>query len=176
MKFTLIATLLFLPLFAAAQGKKPMTLKEVLLEQLKTTHNQKDWFVPANGAVEGLTADQAKWTDGKGNHSVGQLTVHITFWDKQELAKFKGETPAKFSGNNDETFNSFDSKNWAAAVKEMDEVLTDWEKAVEGADEKKLALWASEIAHVGAHNAYHIGQIIYVRKEQGSWDPEKGVK
>jgi len=58
----------------------------------------------------------------------------------------------------------------------MDEVLTDWEKAVEGADEKKLALWASEIAHIGAHNAYHIGQIIYVRKEQGSWDPEKGVK
>jgi len=176
MKFSLIVTLLFLPLFAAAQGKKPMTLKEVLLEQLKTTHNQKDWFVPANGAVGGLTADQAKWTDGKGNHSVGQLTVHITFWDKQELAKFKGETPAKFSGNNDETFNSFDSKNWAAAVKEMDEVLTDWEKAVEGADEKKLALWASEIAHIGAHNAYHIGQIIYVRKEQGSWDPEKGVK
>jgi len=176
MKFSLIVTLLFLPLFAAAQGKKTMTLKEVLLEQLKTTHNQKDWFVPANGAVEGLTADQAKWTDGKGNHSVGQLTVHITFWDKQELAKFKGETPAKFSGNNDETFNSFDSKNWAAAVKEMDEVLTDWEKAVEGADEKKLALWASEIAHIGAHNAYHIGQIIYVRKEQGSWDPAKGVK
>jgi len=35
---------------------------------------------------------------------------------------------------------------------------------------------ASTIAHIGAHNAYHIGQIIYVRKLQGSWDPEKGVK
>jgi len=29
---------------------------------------------------------------------------------------------------------------------------------------------------VGAHNAYHIGQMIYVRKEQGSWNPDKGVK
>ena len=32
------------------------------------------------------------------------------------------------------------------------------------------------IAHVGAHNAYHIGQILYVRKLQGVWDPNKGVK
>jgi hypothetical protein len=29
---------------------------------------------------------------------------------------------------------------------------------------------------VGAHNAYHIGEIVMVRKEQGSWDPSKGVK
>jgi hypothetical protein len=32
------------------------------------------------------------------------------------------------------------------------------------------------IAHIGAHNAYHIGQIVFVRKEQGSLDPAKGVK
>ena len=176
MKLSLVALLLSISSLAFAQSKEPATLRSALLEQLRTTHNQKDWFVPANVAVEGLTADQANWSDGKGNHSVGQLTVHITFWDKQELAKFNGETPAKFSGNNDETFNSFDSKKWAAAVKDLDEVLTAWEKAVEAADEKKLGLWASDIAHIGAHNAYHVGQIIYVRKEQGSWDPEKGVK
>jgi hypothetical protein len=32
------------------------------------------------------------------------------------------------------------------------------------------------IAHVGTHNAYHTGEIVYVRKLQGSWDPSKGVK
>jgi hypothetical protein len=176
MRITFAALLLSLSLFASAQSKVPGTLKSVLLEQLKTTHNQKEWFVPANIAVEGLTAEQAKWTDGKGNHSIGQLTVHLTFWNKEELAKFNGEAPAKFSGDNNETFNSFDSKNWPVAVKQLDEVLTGWEKAVEAADDKKIALWASTIAHVGAHNAYHIGQIIYIRKLQGSWDPEKGVK
>jgi hypothetical protein len=61
-------------------------------------------------------------------------------------------------------------------VKDLDAVMTDWEKAVQGADEAKLAKWASTIAHIGAHNAYHIGQMIYVRKQQGSWDPDKGVK
>ena len=61
-------------------------------------------------------------------------------------------------------------------MKKLDQVMTDWEKAVESADEKKLADNASLIAHIGAHNAYHIGQILYVRKLEGVWDPSKGVK
>jgi len=175
-----IATFLVLSLsfYAHAQDKKAPapTLKSVLLEQLRTTHNQKEWFVPANTAVEGLTPDQASWLDGKGNHSIGQIANHLVFWNQEELAKFKGEPAVKFSGNNDETFNNFDSKKWKATVQQLDEVLTAWEKAVEGADDKKLESWYSIIAHIGTHNAYHVGQIIYIRKLQGSWDPAKGVK
>jgi uncharacterized damage-inducible protein DinB len=162
--------------FAQDQASKPTTLKGVLLEQLRTTHNTKDWFVDANTAVAGLTPDQAKWKDNSGNHSVGQLANHLIFWNQQELAKFKGETPAKFDGNNDETFNAFDSAKWTATVQQLDQVMKDWESAVQSADDKKLAEWASTIAHIGTHNAYHIGQIVFVRKLQGSWDPEKGVK
>ena len=176
MKTTLIVLALLLPLTIHAQDQKPTTLRGVLLEQLQTTHNVKDWFVPAMVAVDGLTPEQANWTDGKGNHSVGQLTYHLLFWDRSALAKFKGETPEKFSGNNDETFNNFDAKQWADTVHQLDQVMTEWEKAVESADDAKLAKEASTIAHVGAHNAYHIGQIVFVRKEQGSWDASKGVK
>jgi uncharacterized damage-inducible protein DinB len=162
---------------AYAQDKNsPQTLKGILLEQLKTTHNVKDWFVPADIAVQGLTAEQANWTDGKGNHSVGQEVNHLVYWDNYELMKFKGETPPKFNGNNDETFNKFDSKQWTSLVKQMDDVMTAWEQAVEAADDKKIAEWGSTIAHIGAHNAYHIGQIVYIRKLQGSWNPENGVK
>jgi len=157
-------------------AKAPPTLRSILLEQLKTTHNAKDWFVDANTAVAGLTPEQASWTDGKGNHSVGQLTYHIVFWNQQVLAKLKGETPAKFDGNNDETFNNFDAKKWTATVQQLDQVMKDIEQFVETADDQKLAAAASTLAHVGTHNAYHVGQIVYVRKEQGSWDPEKGVK
>jgi len=175
----LLLTLCLSPGIISAQSpapKPPTTLKGVLLEQLRTTHNVKDWFVPANTAVEGLTAEQARWTDGKGNHSAGQLTYHLVFWNTSELAKFKGEKAPAFSGNNDETFNNFDSAQWTSLVHQLDQIMTDWEKAVEAADDKKIAANASLIAHVGAHNAYHIGQIILVRKAQGAWDPAKGVK
>ena len=171
-----IALSVFLAASTAAPAAPPSTLRGVLLEQLKTTHNTKDWFVPANTAVDGLTAEQAKWNDGKGNHSVGQLAAHLIFWNREQLAKFKGEQPPKFSGDNNETFNSFDAAKWALTQKELDAVLSEWEKAVETADEAKLAQWASTIAHIGAHNAYHIGQMIYVRKQAGNWDPDKGVK
>ena len=179
MKSLALAILLSLPFLALAQDKpdqKPATLRSILLEQLKTTHNNKDWFVPANVAVEGLTADQANWTDGKGNHSIGQLAYHLVFWNRQVLAKFKGETPEKFSGNNDETFTAFDAKKWSDTVQQLDQVMGEMEKFVETADDKTIEKHASTLAHVGTHNAYHVGQIIYIRRLQGSWNPEKGVK
>jgi len=172
----LIASLSLLAQVARAQQEKPMTLKEVLVEQLRSTHNKAEWFVPANTAVAGMTPAQASWTDKSGNHSVGQLANHLVFWDRESLARFKGEKPEKFDGNNDETFNNFDAKSWAKTVADLDAVMTEWEKAVEAADDAKVALWASRIAHVGTHNAYHIGQMVYVRKLQGVWDPAKGVK
>jgi hypothetical protein len=176
MKTIAIMFLLSISLTAWSQEAKPTDLRSVLLEQLQTTHNKKDWFVPVSVAVDGVTADQAKWTDAKRNHSIGQLTYHLLYWDRRALAEFKGENPGKFNGNNDATFTDFDVKQWAATVKELDDVLTSWEKAVETADEEKLKKEASTIAHIASHNAYHIGEIVYVRKEQGSWDASKGVK
>jgi uncharacterized damage-inducible protein DinB len=176
MRRVLVCLILSMSMLGYAQEKKPMTLKSVLLEQLRSTHNKAEWFVPANTAVAGLTPAQASWTDKSGNHSVGQLANHLVFWNRQALAKFKGEAPTKFDGNNDETFNDFDAKTWDATVTQLDAVMTEWEKAVEAADDKKIAESASAIAHVGTHNAYHIGQMVYVRKLQGVWDPAKGVK
>jgi len=176
MKLLLSLIVLSASLPGLAQDRDtPPTLKAILLAQLRSTHNKAEWFVPANTAVEGLTAEQASWTDGKGNHSVGQLATHLIYWNRRNLANFKGQPVEKVS-NNDETFTAFDSKRWAETVKELDQVMTDWEKAVAEADDAKLQKWYATIAHVGAHNAYHIGQMIYVRKEQGSWDPDKGVK
>jgi uncharacterized damage-inducible protein DinB len=177
MKRLALLLLLALPLSASAQSKAaPTTLRGVLLEQLHTTHDEEDWFVPANIAVQGLTAEQAKWSPGKGNHSVGQLAYHLWYWDNRSLQQFKGEKQEPFDGNNNETFDNFTAAQWDDLQKKLNQVLTDWEKAVETADDKKLADNASLIAHVGAHNAYHIGQILYVRKLQGVWDPAKGVK
>lgn len=162
---------------ARAEDKKPpTTLRGVLLEQLHTSHDAEDWYVPAKIAVGGLTAEQARWSPGKGNHSVGQLAYHLWFWDARALADFKGEKKDAFSGNNEETFDKFSDAQWDELVKKLDAVMTEWEKAVETSDDAKLAEKASLVAHVGAHNAYHIGQILYVRKQEGVWNPAQGVK
>jgi DinB superfamily len=161
---------------AASQNTASPTLKSILLEQLKTTHNVKDWFVPVGLAIDGLTPQQANWKDSTENHSIAQLTTHLIFWNQQSLAKFKGEKPDAFDGNNKETFSPVNDKTWPETIKKLDAVLSEWERLIEKADETKLKQWYSTIAHIGAHNAYHTGQILYIRKMKEWWNPENGVK
>jgi hypothetical protein len=105
----LVAVLAIFCVSALSQekGKKPVTLRSILLEQLQTTHKKQYWFVPPSLAVAGLTAEQASWKDNSGNHSIGQLANHLVFWNTESLAKLKGTEPPKFSGDNNETFNNF---------------------------------------------------------------------
>ncbi|MGH2563371.1 MAG: hypothetical protein ACRDE5_02580, partial [Ginsengibacter sp.] len=85
MKYFLSLFFAFILYSSYAQNDSMPTLKSILLEQLKTTHNVKDWFVPPSIAVAGLTADQANWKDNTENHSIAQLTTHLIFWNKQML-------------------------------------------------------------------------------------------
>jgi uncharacterized damage-inducible protein DinB len=177
MKMTILAIMLVFTLNASAQTGTPApTLRSVLLEQLRSTHNKSDWFVCGDVALANLTAEQANWSDGKGNHSVAQLATHLVFWNSRTLAKFRGQPEAKFSGNNDETFAKVDAKQWAATIQQFDQVMTDLEALVQSAPDAKLAEWSPTIANISTHNAYHIGEIVMVRKEQGAWDASRGVK
>lgn len=173
-----LALLLSLSLQALAgeAAPKAVTLKSSLLEQLRTAHDQQDWFVPVKPALDGVTAAQASWKPQGGDHSIGQLANHLLFWNSQQLAKFKRATPAKFDGNNDETFNAFDQARWHEVRANLDRVLGELEKLVAGADDETLQSWAPTLGRIATHNAYHTGQILMLRKMQGAWDPAKGVK
>lgn len=176
MKLLTVALVIAFAVQAGAQEKPIPTLRSVLVDQLRSTHSKTQDFVCLDVAVANLTDQQASWTDGKGNHSVGQLTYHLLFWTRRDLQKLRGVTPAKFNGNNDQTFTDFDPKQWADTVHQLDQTLTEIEKLVASASDEQFAKWAPTVAAISAHNAYHIGEIVMVRKEQGVWDPNKGVK
>jgi uncharacterized damage-inducible protein DinB len=176
MKNILLFLFLGAALPATCQEKTPPTLRSILLEQFQTTWNKEDWFVPVMTSLEGLSAKQAMWKPSDSSHSIGQLAYHLLFWNKQSLDKFNGKPPAAFSGDNNETFTKFTEASWAATIKELDQVMKDWETIIKTADDAKLQSWYSIIAHISAHNAYHTGQILYIRKLAGNWDPAKGVK
>jgi DinB superfamily len=172
-KFLIAAVLCIAIPTIAQQAKTPATLKSVLLQELRETHNQKNWFVSEKEAVAGLTPEQAAWSDGK-NHSVGQLVQHLNYWNGKSVAALKGH-PEKATDDNNETFN-FDPKDWDATQKKFDEVMTELEGVVQSMDDAALAKNAPNIARIGQHNAYHIGEMVTSRKKQGTWNPENGVK
>ncbi len=149
--------------------KQKPSLKSILIEQLKNTHTNEDWFTPLNKAISGLTAEQANWADSSENHSIGQLVTHLTFWNERVLMAFHNNTVPDFTGNNQETFTKFDKTHWEQSVHRLDSIQRQWEYAVEHATDEQLAKWSSSIANLCSHNAYHTGQIIYIRKRNGWW-------
>ncbi len=167
----------------AQPSPPPATLRSILLAQLHSTHDTAEWFTPANTAVAGLTAEQAKWVpqnaqgklDPNANHSVGMLAYHLVFWNENALAGLRGEKRTN-PQNNDDTFNDYDAAHWNDIVQRLDRVMKALEAEVEKMPEEKLAKAATTISHISTHNAYHTGQILYVRKLQGSWNPANGVK
>ena len=164
-----------------------MTQKEILLEQMFACRNQKNWFAPLSDAIAGLTAEQASWHDESTNHSVWQIVNHLIFWNERWLTRFKGIIPPKLEGDTATTFSAEDKGDemWKLSVNKLDEVLSEWEKELKNAEEAKLqneALkdfgdsWYAVLSQITIHNAYHIGQIVTLRKQHGTWDLEKGVK
>lgn len=170
-----LVTLIFCPLLFGQEKQTP-TLRSLLQEQLKSTHSQEDWFVPVMDAVKGMSAEQAAWKDASSNHSVGQLVNHLLFWNSRILTSMDGSKQDPFKGNNDETFNAFDAKLWKETIQKLDGVLKEFEKLADTASEEGLKKMANAMAHVGTHNAYHTGQIIAVRRAQGSWPLPKPGK
>ena|SRR5215469_17808549 len=174
MRICMIAFLLGTSVLAGGQQPNAaLPLKAILLQELRETHNEKNWFVSEKEAVAGLTAEQAAWNDGK-NHSVGQLVVHLNYWNSANLAGLKHQPTHKVA-NNDDTFE-FDPKQWEAAQKEFDRVMSEIEAFVQSADDVTLVRIAPTMARIAQHNAYHIGEMVTSRKKQGSWNPENGVK
>src|SRR5690349_24314269 len=132
-KYVVAAVLSAGVLARAQQSHTQSPLRTVLLQELRETHNEKNWFVSEKEAVAGLTPEQAAWSDGK-NHSVGQLVQHLNYWNAANLAKLKHEPAGRQAGNNDETFN-FDPKQWSAVMKEFDRTMGELEQFVQSRDE-----------------------------------------
>lgn len=88
--------------------------------------------------------------------------------------------------DNNATFSTgeYTEAEWQADVARFDAVMSEWRSLIAAADASKFSEsvptnmslnWADLIADVNAHNAYHGGQILLLRKLQGSWDPKEGV-
>lgn len=157
--------------------------KEILIEQHEACFNDDAWFVSLKTVLDGLTAEQAEWKPSADAHSISELVSHLLYWNKRWLLRFKGELETPEVIDIRETFDSRDP-DWESKLSDLFTVMEEWLKILNTIDSDKLASqvnpehdspWYSPIAHQNIHNAYHIGQILMIRKIQGNWDPAKGV-
>ncbi len=169
MKRILILVGLGLTILSCSKNRNEPNVKTLLVQQLKNTHSNQEWFVPTKTAIEGITLEQSNWKDSTENHSIGELVSHLIFWNEMNLKVFKGENVPEFNEDNKETFKKNNELDWSIAIKKLDSIQTEWERLIENATDEQIIEWHTEIANMTAHTAYHTGQIIYIRKQKGWW-------
>ncbi|WP_296702307.1 DinB family protein [Algoriphagus sp.] len=169
MKFrTLIAALLF-GVFFISNSVFSQDMNSFLVKQLEYAHSNENWFAPVNVATEGLNAEQANWHDGSENHSVAQLVSHLVFWNDRLLKAIQGKTVPNFNEDNKVTFSEISEEEWSDMVKKLDQILTEIETETKKLEGESLVGWSETLVNIAAHNAYHTGQIVYLRKQKGWW-------
>ena len=162
-----------------------MTTKETLLEQFTYCYDENGWFVALKYALENLAVEQAVWKTEGFDNSIWEILAHLNYYNNAYLQRFKGIDFVYSIDENSETFASAESEeDWQMEVEKFEAIMAEWRNLLEEANDAKLAqavsvkntsAWTSVVALINAHNAHHGGQIVLIRKLQGSWDAKKGV-
>jgi uncharacterized damage-inducible protein DinB len=158
-------------------------MREVLLEQFTACYDDSGWFVALKTALDGVSAEQSVWKPAGVDNSIRENVNHLIFWNERWLQRYRGELNEPQDVENKGTFKS-DEPDWQATLEKLYAVMDEWRGHLGSIQDEKLlspvnaeyqAPWRSPLAHQNIHNAYHIGQIVLLRKLQGAWDPSKGV-
>ena len=153
-----------------------INVKETVLKTMHYCFDKSVWHPTLEQALDGVTAEHASWRPAEGRNSIWDLVRHITLWKKGLLSNWE-------AGSAQQLYQDYSPQDWQPiqedAVWENDraEVLevsrafiAQIEKdseafllsAPEGA--KSPRIW--NVVNNATHDAYHAGQIMYLRKLQ----------
>lgn len=161
-------------------------LKEHLAEQFTACYDKNTWFVALKNTLEGVTANEAVWKPVISDNSIWETVSHLNYYNFAYVERFNGVDHEYDVDDNDATFVAGEATEeaWKAEIARLDAIMTEFRDLIKNAADSKFdepvsetnkASWATLISNINAHNAYHAGQILLLRKLQGSWDRSKGV-
>lgn len=162
-------------------------MKEFLIDQFTSNYDTDGWFVALKNTLNDLSSADAAWKPNGADNSIWGIIRHLNFYNERYLKRFKGETVEKSEIENSETFagvSNATEEDWQAEIERFDRVMSGWRSEFESADEEKFrqeyseenkTTWAEVIGLMNTHHAHHGGQIIILRKLQGSWERSEGV-
>ncbi|WNB90958.1 DinB family protein [Bacillus sp. NEB1478] len=152
--------------------------KELLNDQLLANANDPSWYLPFSESVENLTEEEAFWKPNENCNSIAEIVHHLLYWNETWQTRYqKSDVNAVPSiGDNNKSFIIPENENFKDLKERLLEVLLQWQGLL---SEEKIesevngfpvpVQWWAVIGNVATHNAYHIGQIIFIRKLQKSW-------
>lgn len=147
--------------------------------------DREGWFAPLAAALEGLGPAEAAWRPPGGGNTIWQTVNHVNYYNERLLCRLTGRT---FAGpalsNNDATFGDpgdpGDASGWQATLERTRRIAEGLRQALAERTDADLdkplssASLGEELTAWIMHDAYHTGQIVLIRKQQGSWPAQRG--
>jgi uncharacterized damage-inducible protein DinB len=145
-----------------------MSIREILIEQLKSVHDENRWFVCFNYAIKNLEPGQAKEKREDQPYSIAEIVQHLYFYNERYMSRFRGEEVPERPRHYD-TFQNHGGIEWEVRISDFQMVMNLFKQELETCNEEKLEVWGETLSNLFMHNAYHIGQIVTIRKQNGWW-------
>lgn len=129
-------------------------------------------ITPFGKFLEGLTSEEANWRPAPEIHSIAEIVNHVAYWLEYRARQVRGESlePLKPIPSGGEAppsmpdypdclrnlHKQFEALHEAVAALREEEV----DRTVEGSPRPIIEL----VSNIIAHNAYHAGQIVLLRR------------
>jgi len=139
--------------------------------------------------VKDLTAESASRRPAGFEHSIWAQIFHMNYWMDYEIRRIHGRRP-RYPEHAAESWPSApaDDAEWKRAVDRLRDLLSQFarlaeadpatlQREVEPADSSEKERSSSVHAvlwQMVAHNSYHTGQIVQLRRALGLWPPGSG--
>ncbi|WP_026695698.1 DinB family protein [Peribacillus kribbensis] len=157
-------------------------IKDILSDQFLANAYDASWYRPFSESVENLTEEQALWKPNENSHSINEIVQHLIYWNQSWQTRYINCSidASPSIKDNKESFKIPENTTFNDLKETLLDVLLKWdgllstekiESYVIGFSVK--AKWWQILGNSTTHNAYHIGQIIFIRKLQGSWNTDK---
>lgn len=153
--------------------------KDVLVDQLLANANDPSFYLPFSDSVANLSEEEAFWKPNEESNSIAEIVQHLLYWNETWQNRYqKSHIEAVPSiGDNNKSFIIQENEKFNDLKERLLEVLLQWQGLL---TEEKVesdvggftvsVKWWEILGNISTHNAYHIGQIIYIRKLQKSWN------
>lgn len=153
-----------------------MQISSFLAEQNRECYKDEGWFRPYTEALKDLTEDQFNFKSDSRTHSIRELVNHLIFWNERWLLRIRNKEPNEFTGQNEKTFeDNVANQTKDELVGRLFDNFNEWDIELKSCTEEKMqeivfpkteysGKWSSFISSLILHNAYHLGQIMMIRK------------
>ncbi|UOQ45784.1 DinB family protein [Halobacillus salinarum] len=175
-----------------------LKLMDIFRMEFDFSWDTETWFLPLESALKGVSASEASWQPPGGGNTIWQTVNHLNYYNAVLVSQINDLNSEKKAPNQKAAFGDIgespnskweavlaadtfgeigdpsDSEKWKAAVAETCLICESLRKSLAQVNDGRLEEeLVGGLARQILHNVYHIGQIVLIRKQQGSWPKER---